>query len=225
MLVFRKLSLIMFCTVLLSLLSGCINKQSPVEKMYETLEKVVLLEKSFEEQQDPLVKLENEEQIIYEKIISLGMKEADEIKKLADDALAIVEQKKAHLEKEQESLTASKAEFETISLLIEEIKETELKDKASELNNIMMERYSVYEELHNQYTGALQLDKDLYAMFKEETPVLEQLQDQITKINEKYKEVLLSSERFNETTKQYNETKLSFYEESGMDINVEEGES
>lgn len=197
----------------------------PVEKMYETLEKVVLSEKGFEDQQDPLVKLENEEQIIYEKIISLGMKEADEIKKLADAALAIVEKKKEHLEKEQESLAASKSEFETISPLIEEIKEPELKDKAQKLYNIMLERYSVYEELHNQYTIALQLDEDLYAMFKEDTPLLDQLQEQITKINAKYQEVLQSSEKFNEKTKQYNDTKISFYEESGMDIKVNDGES
>lgn len=220
--IFRKLSLIMSWLLLLSLLTGCMVKQNPIEKIYETLEKVVQSEKMFEEQQDPLVQLENEEQLIYEKIISLGLKEADDIKKLADDALVIVEKKQEHLKKEQESLAASKAEFETISPFINDIKEPELKSKAQQLYSIMLERYSVYEKLYNQYSNALQLDRDLYGMFKEETPLMDELQDQITMINEKYKEVLQSSEEFNEKTKEYNETKLSFYKQSGMDINVNE---
>lgn len=223
--IIRRLFIVISCTIFISILSGCMNKQNPVEKMYETLEKVVISEKVFEEQQDPLVRLENEEQTIYEKIISLGMKESNEIASLADEAITIIDKKREHLEKEQESLKASKVEFETISPFIEELKEPELKDTAQKLYNIMLERYNAYEELHQQYMTALQLDQELYSMFKQESAQLDKLQDQIEKINDKYKEVLQSSEQFNDKTKEYNDMKLSFYKQSGMDINVDSEES
>ena len=212
--------LLLGCIILTSLLAGCFNQQTPVEKIYEVFEKVVVAEKLFEEQQDPLVKLEKEEQVIYDKIISLGLKETEEISTLTTEALDIVKQRKEHMEKEQQSLDESKSEFVSIKLLLEEMDESAQKKKAKELYDLMMERYRVHKELSDDYLAALELDKELYEMFKEDDIQLEKLQDQIVKINEKYSEILTANQEFNEKTKQYNETKISFYKESGMDIKI-----
>ncbi|MBU8877651.1 YkyA family protein [Bacillus sp. FJAT-29790] len=206
------------CIIGILLFSGCSNKQTPVEKMYEVLEKVVSTEKAFEDQQVPLVELEKKEKGIYDHIISLGMKEFEEITKLSNEASVIVGKRKKHMDIEQESIEASKAEFQTLSAIIEEVEEPLLKEKSLELYDIMMERYNIHNDLYQHYSNALKLDKGLYEMFKKEDLQLEQLENQISKINEEYAKVLEANEMFNEKTNQYNETKLSFYKEAGLEI-------
>lgn len=190
--------------------------------MYDVLEKVVASEKVFEEQQDPLVDLEKKEKEIYDKIISIGMKEFEEISRLSDDASAIVEQRKEHMLKEQESIHASAKEFKALEPLLAEIEEPKLHEISQNLFNCMMERYEVHEEMFLNYSEAIELDKELYAMFKEENLQLDMLEAQINKINEAYGEIIASNKKFNEKTKQYNELKLSFYNESGLNIKVKD---
>lgn len=204
------------------LLSGCINEQKPEEKVYDVLEKVVEKEKDFEKRQEPLVKLETREKQLYDKIINLGMKDFEEIKKLSDEASAIVVRRKEHMEKEQKSILASKKEFESLSPVIEEIESQKLKDRAKELQEIMMDRYKIHDTLYQDYSNAPQLDKELYAMFKKEDLTLDQLENQISKINEMYEKILSSNKQFNEKTKEYNEAKLDFYKEAGLEINTKE---
>ena len=216
----RKSRLLFVMVIGMLLLSGCLNKQTPVEKIYDVLEKVVTSENGFEEQQEPLNELEKQEKEIYDKIIGLGMKEFDEIKKLSDEAIAIVDKRKEHIDKEQESIGASQKEFQAISPFIDEIEETASKEKAQELYDIMMQRYQLYDELYQYYSEGVLLDKELYTMFKKEDLELTELDAQITKINEVYAKILTSNEKFNEKTKLYNETKLSFYKESGLKIDT-----
>lgn len=216
-------SRLLLVSILVSIfLTGCMNEQKPEEKIYDVLETVVEKEKDFEKQQEPLVKLEKREKELYDKIINLGMKDFEEIKKLSDEASAIVEQRKEHMEKEQKSIQASKKEFESLSPIIEEIESQKLKDKAKKLYKIMMDRYKIHDTLYEDYSKALQLDKELYVMFKKEDLTLEQLENQISEINEMYEKILSSNKQFNEKTKEYNEAKLDFYKEAGLDINTKE---
>jgi hypothetical protein len=203
-------------------LTGCMNQPTPEEKIYEVLENVVAKEKTFEEQQDPLVNLEKKEKELYDKIIALGMKEFDEITKLSDEASSIVDQRKDHMEKEQKSIQASKEEFETLLPIIEEIEDKKLQEKSKGLYEIMMERYKIHDDLYKDYTEALEYDKELYAMFKKEDLSLEQLEEQISKINGMYENILESNKQFNEKTKEYNKAKLAFYKEAGLEIKSEE---
>lgn len=186
--------------------------------MYDVLENVVSTENIFKEQQEPLVKLEKQEKEIYDKIISIGMKEFDEIIRLSDQAIDIVDKRKDHMNKEQESIAASQKEFNKVQQLINEIEEDALKEKAQNLFDTMTERYEIHDALYQKYLEGVKLDKELYLMFKNEDLQLEQLDDQITKINETYAEILKKNEDFNEKTKEYNESKLSFYKESGLKV-------
>ncbi|WP_026584909.1 YkyA family protein [Bacillus sp. J33] len=220
--IFSKSRLLLAVTIGTIFLAGCLNKPAPEEEIYEVLEKVVSEEKTFEEQQEPLVNLEKKEKELYDKIIALGMKEFDEITKLSDEALSIVEQRKRHMEKEQESIQASKKEFETLSPIIKEIEDEGLQGKSKELYRIMMERYEIHDVLYEDYSEALEYDKELYAMFKKEDLSLEQLEEQISKINDLYDKILESNKQFNEKTKEYNEAKLAFYKEAGLEVKTEE---
>ncbi|MBY0120869.1 YkyA family protein [Bacillus sp. S/N-304-OC-R1] len=220
--VFFRSLLLIFCLSIFTIISGCVSSTTPVEKVYEVLENVVAAEKVFEEQQDPLVDLEKKEKVVYEKIISLGLKEYDEISRLSDEATQIVDQRKAHMQKEEESIKASENEFKTIEPLIEEIDDPALKEMSQKLYNIMMERYSIHEELFENYAAAIELDKGLYAMFKQKDLQLTQLEEQITKINAAYGKIIEANKKFNEKTKQYNELKLSFYNESELDVKIDD---
>lgn len=220
---YSKTGICMTILLLITLfLSGCLNRETPTEQMYTVLEEVVESEKGFEDQQTPLVELEKQEQELYDQIISLSMKEFEEIQKLSDEALTSANQREEHMKEEKQSIDASKEEFQKVPEIIEAMEDDTLKNQAQQLYDIMMERYELHDSLYSQYTDALNNDKKLYELFKTEDLTLEQLEEQITIINESYENVLEANKKFNEKTADYNETKLSFYQDAGLDVNAEE---
>ena len=216
--IFKKISLAIIMMAGVFSLAGCLDKQSPEEKMFEALEKVVSIEKGFEDQQDPLVELEKKEKEIYEKIISLGMKEYDQIVKLADEALALADKRAEHIEKEKESIDESEKEFGNVDEIIEEIDDANLKKQATELQATMKERYETHDKLYENYKKGLQYDKELYEMLKDKELSFEKLEEQINKVNEVYEIVLNNNQEFNDKTDQYNQEKMDFYKNAGIEV-------
>ena len=210
------LSLI-FITMLI--LAGCVGQKTPVEKMYDVLENVVSKEKVFEEQQDPLVTLEKKEKEIYDQIIELGMKEYDQIVKLSDEAILLTDQRKNHMEKETKSLKESEREFKKAADLKDELDDPELTKIANELYDTMMQRYEAHDWLYKEYSNALKYDKELYVMFKNKNLSLEDLEAQVNKLNDTYKQVYDANKKFNKLTELYNDKKLSFYKKAGLKSN------
>jgi hypothetical protein len=200
------------------LFTGCVTKEKTTERMYQALENVVAEEKAFEEQQEPLIKLEKQEKEIYNNIMALGMKQHDEIVKLSDEALSIIDKRRKHLQKEIDSINASKTEFKQAEEIQNEIDDTEQKKIAAELLKIMKNRYKVHSQLTKEYTSALDSDKELYLMLKNENTSYEELEDHIAKLNTIYLRVHDKNEEFNKLTAQYNEKKLEFYQEAGLNL-------
>ncbi|MEH7177339.1 YkyA family protein [Neobacillus vireti] len=201
-----------------SLLTGCVKKERPAEEMYQVLEKVVEAEKEFEEQQQPLAALEKQEKEMYNQIMSIGLKQHDEIVKLSEEALLINEKRREHLQKEVDSIQASKTEFKEAEEIKSKIKDTQQKRKAEELFEIMTLRYKVHNQLSQEYTHALELDKELYIMLKDKNITFENLESQVTELNTTYKDVSEANEEFNKLTTQYNKLKLEYYEEAGLKL-------
>lgn len=220
---YRSKTPILFFFIILSsvFLAGCLNTNSTVNDIHALLESVVEMEQEFENQQDPLVELEKEEKEIYSKIISLGMKEFDQIVTLSNEASAIVAKRLEHMDKEATSIEASKKEFEKIEPLIEKIEDAELKKKATELKSTMMERYETHSTLYENYMNGLTYDKELYQMFQKEDLSIDPLEEQIEKINNSYKLVLESNKEFNDLTQRYNEIKFDLYKTAGIEITEE----
>jgi hypothetical protein len=198
--------------------TGCLNKEPSPEKLYQVLEKVVEAEKEFEEQQKPLFQLEQQEKEIYNQIMTLGMKKHDEIVRLSDEALSIVQERRELLLKEVNSINASKNEFKKAADLKEKIKETELKKTADDLFKIMDERYRIHSQLSKEYFTALDDDKELYLILKNENISYDKLEAHVTKLNATYKKVYEANEKFNELTEQYNDKKLVFYKKAGLNL-------
>lgn len=187
--------------------------------MYDVLEKVVASEKGFEEQQDPLVSLEKKEKEIYDQIIELGMKEYDQIVKLADEAISLADERKEHIEIETKSIKESEKEFKKAAELKGELDDPDLTKLVQELYDTMMERYRAHEVLFKEYSEAITADKELYGMFKNKNLPLDNLEAQVEKLNESYKKIFEENEKFNKLTEKYNDQKLSFYKKAGLKMN------
>jgi hypothetical protein len=200
------------------LLTGCISRESSAEKLYQVLENVVDAEKEFEEQQEPLVELERQEKEIYNEIMTLGMKQHEKIVTLSDEALSIIEKRKNHLQLEIDSINASKTEFKKAEEIISDIKDSEQKKKAEDLSKIMKKRYQLHNRLSKEYSSALDRDKELYLMLKEESILYDKLEAHVADLNTTYQKVLEANEEFNDVTAQYNEKKLEFYKQAGLNL-------
>jgi hypothetical protein len=202
-------------------LTGCISKESSAEKLYQVLENVVDAEKEFEEQQEPLVELERQEKEIYNEIMTLGMKQHEKIVMLSDEALTIIEQRKHHLQLELDSINASKTEFKKVEEIINNIKDPDQKKKAEDLSKIMKKRYQLHNRLSKEYSSALDRDKELYLMLKEESILYDKLEAHVADLNTTYQKVLEANEEFNDLTAQYNEKKLEYYKQAGLNLEEE----
>jgi hypothetical protein len=216
--ILRITRIILFILAVVFVVTGCLNKEPSPEKLYQVLEKVVEAEKEFEEQQKPLFQLEQQEKEIYNQIMTLGMKKHDEIVRLSDEALSIVQERRELLLKEVNSINASKNEFKKAADLKEKIKETELKKTADDLFKIMDERYRIHSQLSKEYFTALDDDKELYLILKNENISYDKLEAHVTKLNATYKKVYEANEKFNELTEQYNDKKLVFYKKAGLNL-------
>ncbi|WP_404351251.1 YkyA family protein [Sutcliffiella horikoshii] len=203
------------------LLTGCVNGESAEQEIFQTLEEVVELEASFEEQQGPLLELEKEESAIYDEILTLGMKEFDQIVKLSQEGLALVEQKEAAMKSEKESIEAARKQFEEVKTSIESLEDEELKKEAQALYQLMEQRYEAYMTLSNHYMKSMEVEKEMYELFQTEDLTLEQLQVQINDLNEKYEKINEANQSFNEYTDQYNKAKLDFYKKAGLNVSYD----
>ncbi|MCM3586266.1 YkyA family protein [Mesobacillus maritimus] len=219
---YQYISLIVLLLMGSFALSGCLNRTTPAEEMFETLERVVQIEQNFEEQQAPLLELEKQEKDIYEKIIELNMQDYDEVVRLADQAIVITEKRKEHIEREHESMQESREAFNEVNAIIEKLEDKGLQKQAEELYDLMQQRYVIHDKLYKHYSEGLESDKELYNLFKKEDLTIEKLGEQINKVNESYEKVLDANQEFNDVTDKYNQKKLDFYKAADLNVQVNE---
>lgn len=200
---------------LLLLLIGC-TKANPAEDVYHHLEKAVSLEATFEEQQEPLSKAENDEYELYDQI--LGLSDLEEIKKLAIQAEELAVSRKSMIEKERASIDEAYNEFSQINVIIETIEDEALKTKANELVTVMDNRYQTYLNLYNEYKGAIDLDLELYNLIQKEDLTIDELETQHDKVNSSYEKVNKYKDQFNQYTIEYNDLKRNFYELAELEV-------
>jgi len=221
----KKISIFSVMLITIFVLSGCFNQQTPEEEIYDVLERAVELEKDFENQQNPLLDLENEEKELYNQIISLGLKEYDKIVQLSKQAIEIVDKRKDLMEKENESIRSAKKEFEKVKPILEKIEDENNKKLGEKLYETMMDRYDAHEKLYDKYMEGLTYDRELYEMFQNKDLSMKDLQSQIEKINQTYEEVIKANQVFNDTTNQYNQDKMEFYKNANLDVEIENNEN
>ncbi|KHF40848.1 YkyA family protein [Halalkalibacter okhensis] len=201
--------------VMMFFLTGC--GENPAESVYQHLETAVELELPFEQQQEPLQKAEIRENELFEEIVTLGMNEYEEIVLLAEEALSSINSRESMLLQEKESIEESYQEFLKIEEQLEDI-DGEVLILLKELQTSMTERYDYYQQLHDRYSEAIQLDKSLFEMLQQEDLTMEELQEQIDKVNDIYEKVVVQKEKFNDSTDTYNELKREFYKKAELNV-------
>ncbi|WP_139343320.1 YkyA family protein [Virgibacillus siamensis] len=217
----KKLLSFILILFLLTALTAC-NSASASDKIYNHLEKSVELEKTFEKQQNPIVKLEKKEQKIYSEIIDLKMDEFDKIKKLSQRALKSIEKRSKKIEMEKDSIHASKEEFKKIDDLIGNLEDGKAKKTAEKMFNVMMDRYKAYDVLYDAYEKSLKLETKLYKLLQKEDLEQKALTKNIKRLNKSYEKVLDANKKFNSRTAEYNELKEKFYELAEINVDYEE---
>lgn len=217
--IMKRLLISTFIFAIAVIASGCTS--SPTESIYQTLEETAVKEKEFQLQQGPLADLEKAENELFDEILTLGMKEFDEISKLADEAMANLDEREKLLKKEKESLDASKEAFKKAEEEITKLKDEKLNKQASELQSLMKKRYESYEKLYNTYNKGIAEDRKIYEMIKDKELKMEDLQTQIDATNKAYENVFEANNEFNELTEKFNEAKVNFYKESGIQLEDE----
>jgi chromosome segregation ATPase len=203
------------------LLTGCMGGSTPQEMVYNTLEDTVQKEEKLKETQDPLTKLEEEEQKLFDQAIGLSMKEIDEIRKIADQALENINERETLIKEEAAAMEEAEEAFQAAESSIGEIEDEKLKKEAEELAALMNKRFKAHASMADSYMKSLTSDRELYEMLKKEDLTMEQLQAQIEKINANYKSTMEHNQTYNQLTEEVNASKLSFYENAEIDISAE----
>nr|WP_276532092.1 YkyA family protein [Heyndrickxia oleronia] len=198
------------------MLTGC--KVVPEEKIYDIMEQTVVKEKDFEKQQKPLTELESKEKKIFEEIMDLGMKDMEQMTKLANLALDNLKERKEKMELEQKSMIASKKEFSKIEDPIEKIESKQLKKEAQDLFQLMEKRYAFHDRLYEAYNKGIETNIQLYKLLMKKDVSMDDLENQIEITNKAYSEVLKMNEQFNEQTKKFNNEKKKFYKLAKINI-------
>jgi uncharacterized protein YsxB (DUF464 family) len=208
--------------VAIFVLMGCVGGSSPQENIHKILEETVAKEKQYVEVQKPLQSLEEKEKEIYSEIMNLGMKEFDKIVKLSDDALKNISERTDYIEKERKAMKEAKEKFSNLDEFITKLEDKKLKDEAGKLEETMTDRYQLHEKLTASYLNALSQDKELYELFKKKELTMEELEKQITSINEAYEKTIKLNNEYNSKTEQFNKLKQGFYSTAGIEVEEKE---
>ncbi len=201
--------------VLLLLLTGC---SSVEDKLYKTLETAVSIEKEFDKHQKSLTALEVKEKELFDKMLTLGMKEFEQITKLADEALENLNQREELVKKEQDVMAKSRKEVTKAKNYIDKINDDRVKEKALQVYEITDERFESHAQLVTAYEQLTIEDRKIYELMKEKELELEQLTEQIDRANEALENVKAASDEFNKQTETFNEMKIQLYKEAGIKV-------
>ncbi|HLR91690.1 MAG TPA: YkyA family protein [Atopostipes sp.] len=218
----RFISTLVFVTVI-ALLGACSNQYNAAEDMHPHLERSVELEEVFKNAQAELVELERKENELYSEMIEINMNELEEVQTIADEAIAVAEQRDKLLDQEMESIKAAKEEFDLIDEFIEDLNE-ESQETANQMVEMMNNRYEAFENLFASYKKSIEEDLKLYNLLKDESLDQDTLNNQVDRVNETYESVVDFQNQFNEFTEEFNRLKKEFYESSELDVRfVENG--
>ncbi|ANB59662.1 YkyA family protein [Anoxybacteroides amylolyticum] len=190
------------------LLQACTTPEQQITRLFEELGKY---ETNISEHENQLVRLEKNQTALYNDIMTLGMKQVDDIAKLADEAEALIYQREKQLEAEYESIKKATKQMEMINRYTSDIHDETLKQRLHQLIQTGEKRYASYEKLYDHYHTALTAEKKLCRLFKQPDVTLADLQAQIGEVNDAYKKLFSANEQFNEYTQRYNREKKQLY--------------
>lgn len=188
------------------LLSGCSFGSSIESRLSNVLSTMFSAEEKYREVQTDLKDLETKEQIVFKETMALTQEQPDELKINVDELETLLEERLVLISKEEESMKKAK---ESISLFDEIIEKADKKDigDIEKLKEELYKRYSSHAEVVVEYIELASIQKELYAMLKNETTNLAVLQEKVEDVNKQNETVQQTIQKFNESTTKVNELK------------------
>jgi hypothetical protein len=206
--------LLVICSILLCQV-GCddgVKKEQQVQKQLEKFERV---DANVYEPQQELRQLEEEEKGVYEQLVKLRVDEQIRIKELTDKAKKLLGQRQKIVEKEKETIWKARQEFHGVEPLMKDISNSNVQQEWEKVKGIEENRYASYDELYTEYGQVLKEGSELYRVFSHSPLQMTEIENQIKKIDEKYKRVIELNDSFNNWTEQYYKEKHVLYEKMG----------
>lgn len=187
---------------------------SPEEALIEQLEKAAQLEGNFSMEQKRLLAAEEKDAMIFQQLISTSLDRREQIDMLTNEALQTVELKRESLEIEKASLEAGYKQLQQSERLLKKLNHEKLKQLVEELFQKNEKRYETYEQLFKHYERSIELDRQLYVMLANDHVAMLEIEATIHQINDSYEQVEKYKKSFNEYTRQLNELKHRFREQT-----------
>jgi Putative cell-wall binding lipoprotein len=212
--VLRMIRIVLICLFIL-FQSGCNKTIYKEQEVQQQLEKFESVDANMQEPQQELLKLEEEEKQVYEQLVALRVDEHTQMKVLTDQAKALLDQRKEMLEKERAAVQYSHQEFQQIDPFMKEVANEQAQQEWEKMKEVMGNRYSSYEELYSEYDAVLKEGGELYNVFLHSPLQVMEVENQIKKIDEKYKRLAELNQSFNNWTEKYYKEKNILYEKMG----------
>jgi chromosome segregation ATPase len=206
---FKAIKRCIWLIVVLFLFTSC--NELANEEVLSAFQKIGKYENSVVEQQEKLSGLEQKQNQLYDRIMSYGIKRFTKVVQLSKESLELIEERDKHIEKEYKAIQSAKQQINTIKKNIDQLRDENIRRQVNRLVNIAEKRYETYGNLYLHYKELLSLEKELYTLLQNKYVTPEQLQQQINRINEQYKELVSINDQFNEYTEKYNKEKKRLY--------------
>lgn len=214
--VYKRFTIVCFMMLCVCVLTGCHHDEKLAGSIYTNLEQSALMEKGFVEKQQGLQEEDQKEQVIYDKIMALDIDQADQIKGHIEDVERHNVERKQLLQEVRHSFEKAYKLSLTVKPNVKEIKDDKQKRKATAVVQLMEKRYDLFQSYCKQYGAVLKQDNHLYEQLKDEKMSVKDLDKEITKINQGYRDMEEQKQQFNDYTKKYNQAKVQYYQSSDL---------
>ncbi|MET1015034.1 MAG: YkyA family protein [Paenisporosarcina sp.] len=192
-------------------LSGCTFGASDHEQLSQALSDVYKEEQGYRDAQKELASLEKKEQTTFNEVMELTQEDSEKVKTLVSELIVSVDQRLALLEEEKKSMDSAKEKVSSIKEVSKEVKDAKSKASIDELEKAMEDRYAAHEKITTEYIALTDQQTVLYELLTNEDTKQENLQEQVTVVNNQNEKVQSAIQTFNDSTIAINELKSNVY--------------
>ncbi|TMN22972.1 hypothetical protein FFL34_13435 [Lentibacillus cibarius] len=198
--------------VLMLFVAGCNNEEKRTVTIYQTLEKTASIENGFAEKQQTSVDVGQEEQAMYNKIISLKFEQKDEMNQLINEAKKLNKKQKKLIQEAKKRFNKAYQTFTQIKQVVKKMDDPSEKKKITAIINLMEERKELVASYYEQYAKALRSNDQLYEKIQNNELDASIVDKRINSINQHYKTMKKQEKEFNRKTKKYNQERQHYYQ-------------
>ncbi|MBB4824082.1 chromosome segregation ATPase [Sporosarcina luteola] len=193
-------------TISLFLLAGCSFGGGLEKKLSDTMTSLSDSEKTYQETQSELTKLEEKEQVLFTSTMELTKEDSDKVKGNVKELISSVDNRMKLFDKELDSIRSAKDTAGKLKDLIGKADGKE-KEKMERLQELLGKRYDLHSSFAEEYKSLATKQKEFYEMLGQENIEIDQLKAKVEEINDSNSKVKVAIESFNQTTKEVNTLK------------------